>query len=529
MLTQMELQSASSNGLLDGDSSALMSPLDSFIEYPMEQTELEYFESQFESNLVSAGDSLNDFIQSQQEVLESLPTPPTPSEDPPPYQLSLYDSSDSIDATSLIYDSDELKPFAKDFSSFNGLTSLGSFDTSSAVGLDAVLDNRTSTTATFDLEGGIKYEFDIKYEVDSPGMYSPPASDVESPRSNNPFDCSSSDIPAALRIKPEESEIISLLKAPPGVVYKDTLGSVGGNGKGKISALQRRALDNIFAVTERPSRGLVLHIAQELGLHHLTVKNFFSNGRRRLRRAAARVQDPERTQRENQRRKEKRRLAAIAAAVNNNNNNNNIERCTVSSSIGMRSIVSSTSQDNAMDVNTQKEPPQISPQRRALMEKLADKVQRSVAQRSLQGDIPDLGQTNLQLVTTTTTPLDISSAQLNLMSKHIDLSQLSSASLDALAPHLDFDTSHLDVSHLDATHLDLQAHLELHQPSSLDLQDLPGTSIDLPVSGVDIPVSIADIPVSGVDLVAVSGLDLNQQTTTALLQIPQDPDPWAFF
>merc|ERR1739842_244110 len=95
----------------------------------------------------------------------------------------------------------------------------------------------------------------IKYELDSPSMYSPPASETaESPRSN-PFDCSSSDIPAALRIKPEESEIISLLKAPPGVVYRDTLGSTGGNGKGKISALQRRALDNIFAVTERPSRG----------------------------------------------------------------------------------------------------------------------------------------------------------------------------------------------------------------------------------------------------------------------------------
>lgn len=161
-----------------------------------------------------------------------------------------------------------------------------------------------------------------------------------------------------------------------------------GNTKGKIGPLQRRALDDIFSVTDKPSRGLVLHIASELGLHHLTVKNFFSNARRRLRRAAARLSDPERTKRENERRKEKRRLAALASA-------------TMASVEGRPSV----SLANTSKVSTPRTPPAespppketvVSPERRALMEKLADKVQRSVAQRTLAADLELLRNTPCQ-------------------------------------------------------------------------------------------------------------------------------------
>lgn len=150
-------------------------------------------------------------------------------------------------------------------------------------------------------------------------------------------------------------------------------------GKGKIGPLQKRALDSIFSVTEKPSRGLVSHIASELGLHHLTVKNFFSNGRRRLKRAAARLNDPERTKRENERRKEKRRLATLAS--------------TVPSGGEARTIINQTRVVPARTPPAESPPPRetqvLSPERKALMEKLADKVQRSVAQRTLAAD-PEL-------------------------------------------------------------------------------------------------------------------------------------------
>ena len=140
--------------------------------------------------------------------------------------------------------------------------------------------------------------------------------------------------------------------------------------KGKVSDLQRTALDSIFQITDRPSRTMVLYIASELHLNHVTVKNFFSNARRRVRRAAARLSDPERSRRENRRRKEKRRLAAIAAAA---------------------AAEGQLSSDSAQVTNLTKgpqgepvkEPSTLSPQRKALMEKLADKVQRSAAQRNL--------------------------------------------------------------------------------------------------------------------------------------------------
>lgn len=156
--------------------------------------------------------------------------------------------------------------------------------------------------------------------------------------------------------------------------------SVNTASKGKIGPLQRRALDSIFRVTEKPSRGLVLHIASELGLHHLTVKNFFSNGRRRLRRAAARLNDPEKTKRENERRKEKRRLAALASAASAG-----IEgKGGLGSSGGSKT---SSPRSLPADSPPPREAPVVSPERKALMEKLADKVQRSVAQRSLAADL----------------------------------------------------------------------------------------------------------------------------------------------
>lgn len=125
---------------------------------------------------------------------------------------------------------------------------------------------------------------------------------------------------------------------------------------------------------------MVLHIASELGLHHLAVKNFFSNGRRRLRRAAARLNDPERTKRENERRKEKRRLAAQASAANAAGEG----KGGPGSSGG-----SKTASPRSMQADSPppREVPIVSPERKALMEKLADKVQRSVAQRSLAADL----------------------------------------------------------------------------------------------------------------------------------------------
>ena len=111
----------------------------------------------------------------------------------------------------------------------------------------------------------------------------------------------------------------------------------------------------------------MLQIAAELRLHHITVKNFFSNGRRRLRRAAARINDPERTKRENLRRKEKRKLAAMAQAAAKENNS---------------TITPHVSSPEPVAEPVVKETTVLSPQRRALMEKLADKVHRSAAQKS---------------------------------------------------------------------------------------------------------------------------------------------------
>lgn len=106
------------------------------------------------------------------------------------------------------------------------------------------------------------------------------------------------------------------------------------------------------------------------------MKNFFSNGRRRLRRAAARLNDPERTRRENQKRKEKRRLAALAASASAANGDK-----------GGGPSSKGSHEGGGGDAHSSREPPVLSPERRALMEKLAVKVQRSVAQKGLASGI----------------------------------------------------------------------------------------------------------------------------------------------
>ncbi|XP_018022826.1 uncharacterized protein LOC108678845 [Hyalella azteca] len=155
--------------------------------------------------------------------------------------------------------------------------------------------------------------------------------------------------------------------------------------KGKVSDLQRTALDAIFHITDRPSRCLVLYIASELRLHHVTVKNFFSNARRRVRRAAARLSDPERSKRENRKRKEKRRLAALTAAA--------WPSLDMAGNRSLKTSDGSRVPDIQQCSDTSNESPgltkadQVSPRRRALMEKLADKVQRSAALRNLANSV----------------------------------------------------------------------------------------------------------------------------------------------
>ncbi|KAF2366631.1 Homeobox domain [Trinorchestia longiramus] len=161
--------------------------------------------------------------------------------------------------------------------------------------------------------------------------------------------------------------------------------------KGKVNDLQRSALDAIFQITDRPSRVLVLYIASELQLHHVTVKNFFSNARRRVRRAAARLTDPERSKRENRKRKEKRRLAALSLASGSRaagasghcptveNAHKNFKSSTSFKMSAFEQQYNASGCDEAHLKSTEI----VSPKRRALMEKLVDKVQRSAAQKNL--------------------------------------------------------------------------------------------------------------------------------------------------
>ncbi|KAK7066361.1 hypothetical protein SK128_027859 [Halocaridina rubra] len=374
MLTQLELLTASGTAGNDEDSGMSVSPLDGLTDYPIEQTEFEYFESTLGS------DSYYD-VSPPHDIQDSLPPPPSLTTSTVYTSSSLYDTSLSNGSSVVLpKQEDDMKSFQDDgLEAFQNEDikplqdiSLKSFK-SELQPLSEVLEaSQNNPEGVYG--GSMKFTEDrITFEDDST---------TYSGFSNDVFD-SNSMTAADFNLGSLYDTFDANLHA--NIVPETRTTFDEGNGKGKIGPLQRRALDSIFSVTEKPSRGLVLHIAAELGLHHLTVKNFFSNGRRRLRRAAARLNDPERTRRENERRKEKRRLAAKASAAlssgENKSNNNSLHSTKV---LSPRSSTESPSP---------KETPFISLERRALMEKLADKVQRSKAQKSLANDLGMLHST----------------------------------------------------------------------------------------------------------------------------------------
>lgn len=355
MLTQLELLTASGTTGNDEDSGMSVSPLDGLAEYPIEQTEFEYFESSLNT------DSYYD-ISPAQDIQDSLPPPPCLTPTTTTYGTSLYDTTIS-NSTDVLHDQDDMKTLHEELKPLN----------------EALESSQDISSHLYN--GNVRLSDDkIKFEDDT-----------------SPYDGFSTDV-YDTGMTTADFNLGSLYDTFDANLHSNDTPETRttwdeGACKGKIGPLQRRALDSIFNVTEKPSRGLVFHIASELGLHHLTVKNFFSNGRRRLRRAAARLSDPERTRRENERRKEKRRLAARASAALTNGEHKG--------SINSISNTKMLSPQATIESPPPKETPLVSLERRALMEKLADKVQRSKAQRSL---ATDLGI--LQTTTMTTTSQD---------------------------------------------------------------------------------------------------------------------------
>lgn len=352
MLTQFELLSAAGGLGVDDDGGMTVSPLEGLAEYPMEQAEFEYIETSLPT------DAYYDMPQPSQDLRASLALSPSPAP-ATPFNTSLYDTS-SYDSTTIIYDQDNIAHFASEVTPLTG-------------SLKSPQEIKQYEDEIKSVQEELKFDEDMSSYDGFPGtLYdsSPSTSDVHNDTISLGSLCDTLD--------PEHH--VTSREEPTPKAWEE------GTGKGKIGPLQRRALDSIFSVTEKPSRGLVLHIASELGLHHLTVKNFFSNGRRRLRRAAARLSDPERTKRENERRKEKRRLAALASAAlaGGEGKGGGGVGAGATSSIKVMAPHSPPA-----DSSTTKDTPVVSPERKALMEKLADKVQRSVAQRSLAAD-PDL-------------------------------------------------------------------------------------------------------------------------------------------
>lgn len=343
MLTQLELLGATGSLGVDEDSGMSGSPLDGLAEYPMEQAEFEYFETSLGSDAYYDGPQ-------HQDLQQSLAAPPDLTS---PSMCDIPAPDENI----LIYDQENIPTFTAD-------------DLKFTEGIKPYEHGLQSG------EDELKFEEDIQnYERFAEDLYEGGlgnhAAHDDDFGFGNLYDT----------LDPEHH--ISSPEEPTSNLWSDA--TITNSSKGKIGPLQRRALDSIFRVTEKPSRGLVLHIASELGLHHLTVKNFFSNGRRRLRRAAARLNDPERTRRENERRKEKRRLAALASAA---------QAGTEGKGVGFSSGVKTASpRSQPADSPPPREAPVVSPERKALMEKLADKVQRSVAQRSLAADL-ELPPTN---------------------------------------------------------------------------------------------------------------------------------------
>ncbi|XP_064098786.1 uncharacterized protein LOC135209990 [Macrobrachium nipponense] len=406
MLTQLELLNASGASSNDDDSGMSLSPLDGLSEYSIVKTEeFEYFES----NLGS--DSYYD-ISPTQELQDSLPPPPclTPTAGTAPSAFgsaTLYDTSISSRGDGFRGHDDDVKVFDEDLKPLNeALESSSDFSSGLYDGNVELTDVKIKIeeeTSTYDAFSTDVYDNSIATEGFNLGSW------------YDTFDAS--------------------LHASETTETKATWDEAAS--KGKIGPLQRRALDSIFNVTEKPSRGLVLHIASELGLHHITVKNFFSNGRRRLRRAAARLNDPERTRRENERRKEKRRLAARASAAALSNGDTN-KSCSGSGSSSSSSSSSSAGSlaatKSSMPTTVESPPPKettfVSLERRALMEKLADKVQRSKAQRSLTSD-PGVMQSTTSSTSTTSQDFLSQSTQDLLIHPISDI--LSQASQDILS------------------------------------------------------------------------------------------------
>ncbi|XP_066985670.1 uncharacterized protein [Macrobrachium rosenbergii] len=396
MLTQLELLNASGASSNDDDSGMSLSPLDGLSEYAIVKTEeFEYFES----NLGS--DSYYD-ISPAQELQDSLPPPPclTPTATTVPSTFgsaTLYDTSISSRGEGLRGHDDEVKVFDEELKPLNeALESSNDFSSGLYDGNVELTDVKIKIeeeTSTYDAFSTDVYDNSIATAGFNLGSW---------------YDTFDASLPAS-----ETTET------------KTTWDEAAS--KGKIGPLQRRALDSIFNVTEKPSRGLVLHIASELGLHHITVKNFFSNGRRRLRRAAARLNDPERTRRENERRKEKRRLAARASAAALSNGE------TTKSSGSSSSAGSLAATKSSVPTTVESPPPKettfVSLERRALMEKLADKVQRSKAQRSLTSDAGVLQSTT----SNTSTSQDFLSQSTQDLLIHPISDILSQASQDILS------------------------------------------------------------------------------------------------
>ncbi|XP_037782553.1 uncharacterized protein LOC119578945 [Penaeus monodon] len=337
MLTQLELLSAT-GGLSVEDENMSVSPLDDLAEYAMKHTDFEYFETGLS----------NDSYYGISQKHESFPASTAPTT---VLTATVYDPA-SYDNAIVLYDH-YMEPLEAEKKTF----------------VDDMKSHDFEKTLCDEDGQPILNELGFEDDASSNDCFSGSAYSISTEDSQAiSFDFGSTPDSLNQDVNITEAKQLSTEKS-----WDE------GNTKGKIGPLQRRALDDIFSVTDKPSRGLVLHIASELGLHHLTVKNFFSNARRRLRRAAARLSDPERTKRENERRKEKRRLAALASAT--------------MASVEGRGSVSLTNTSKAPTPRTppaDSPPPKetvVSPERRALMEKLADKVQRSVAQRTLAADL----------------------------------------------------------------------------------------------------------------------------------------------
>ncbi|KAG0718803.1 hypothetical protein GWK47_051754 [Chionoecetes opilio] len=340
MLTQLELHGATGSLGVDEDSGMSGSPLDGLAEYPMEQAEFEYFDTSLGSDAYYDGPQHQDLQQSLA-VTPDLTSP------------SMCGITENI----LIYDQENIPNFI-------------------AEDLKFPEDIKPYEDALQAGEVELKFEEDIQdYEKFAKTFTRTAWGVTMHTRTISALATCTKRWTLNTTYPVQRSrQIIS------GVRLKFlSSASLTSSSKTKVGPLQRRALDSIFRVTDKPSRGLLLHIASELNLHHITVKNFFANARRRLRRAAARLNDPERTRRENERRKEKRRLAALASATQGSPEGKG--------GVGSASVKMSSPRRSPSDSPPPREPPVVSPERKALMEKLADKVQRSVAQRSLAAEL----------------------------------------------------------------------------------------------------------------------------------------------